>query len=115
MRYGPAAEVLHDIDLRLPAGSFHFLVGPSGAGKSSLLRLLSLTQTPSRGRLVIFGRDVAQLDRPETALLRRRIGVVFQDFRLLDHMTAFDNLALPLRLGGASDEQISNHVSDLLG
>ena len=115
MRYGPAAEVLHDIDLRLPAGSFHFLVGPSGAGKSSLLRLLSLTQAPSRGRIMLFGRDVAQLDRPETALLRRRIGVVFQDFRLLDHLTAFDNLALPLRLGGASDEQISNHVSDLLG
>src|SRR6478735_8105325 len=89
MRYGPAAEVLHDIDLRLPAGSFHFLVGPSGAGKSSLLRLLSLTQAPSRGRIMLFGRDVAQLDRPETVLLRRRIGVVFQDFRLLDHLTAF--------------------------
>ena len=63
MRYGPAPEVLHDIDLRLAAGSFHFLIGPSGAGKTSLLRLLSLTQPPSRGRLVLFGRDVAQLDR----------------------------------------------------
>lgn len=115
MRYGPAAEVLHDIDLTLAAGSFHFLVGPSGAGKSSLLRLLSLTQPPSRGRIVLFGRDVAQLDRGATGPLRRRIGVVFQDFRLLEHMTAFDNLALPLRLGGASDEQISSHVSDLLG
>ena len=114
MRYAPAAEVLHDIDLRLAAGSFHFLVGPSGAGKTSLLRLLSLTQPPSRGRLVLFGRDVAQLERAESTLLRRRIGVVFQDFRLLDHMTAFDNLALPLRLGGASDEQISSHVSDML-
>ena len=66
MRYAPAAEVLHDIDLRLAAGSFHFLVGPSGAGKTSLLRLLSLTQPPSRGRLVLFGRDVAQLERAES-------------------------------------------------
>ena len=114
MRYGPSAEVLHDIDLTLSAGSFHFLVGRSGAGKSSLLRLLSLTQPPSRGRIVLFGRDIAQLEHSATGTLRRRIGVVFQDFRLLEHMTAFDNLALPLRLGGASDEQISNHVSDLM-
>jgi len=114
MRYAPAQEVLHGIDLQLAAGSFHFLIGPSGAGKTSLLRLLSLTQAPSCGRLMLFGRDVAQLDRAESALLRRRVGVVFQDFRLLDHMSAFDNLALPLRLSGASEEQISSHVSDML-
>ena len=114
MRYAPAQEVLHSIDLQLAAGSFHFLIGPSGAGKTSLLRLLSLTQAPSSGRLVLFGRDVAQLDRAESALLRRRVGVVFQDFCLLDHMSAFDNLALPLRLSGASEEQISSHVSDML-
>jgi cell division transport system ATP-binding protein len=107
--------VLREVELQLTAGSFHFLMGPSGAGKTSLLRLLSLTEPPSRGRVVLFGRDVAQLDRAEAASLRKRIGVVFQDFRLLDHMSAFDNLALPLRLGGAGDQQISSHVSDLLG
>jgi cell division transport system ATP-binding protein len=96
-------------------GSFHFVVGPSGAGKTSLLRLMSLTHPPSQGSMVLFGRDVAKLDRTESSALRRRIGVIFQDFRLLEHMTAFDNVALPLRLGGASDEQISAHVSQMLG
>lgn len=112
--YGSGPEVLHDLDLRLTAGSFHFLMGPSGAGKSSLLRLLSLTHPPSRGRLLLFGRDVAQLDRAASTLLRKRIGVVFQDLRLLDHLSAFDNVALPLRLGGADDDQVARHVCDLL-
>jgi cell division transport system ATP-binding protein len=112
--YGGAADVLHDIDLQLAAGSFHFLMGPSGAGKTSLLRLLSLTQPPSRGRFVLFGREVAQLDRAQSTVLRKRIGVVFQDLRLLDHLSAFDNVALPLWLGGAADEQVSTHVADLL-
>lgn len=112
--YGSGPEVLHDLDLRLAAGSFHFLMGPSGAGKSSLLRLLSLTHPPSRGRLLLFGRDVAQLDRAASTLLRKRIGVVFQDLRLLDHLSAFDNVALPLRLGGADDDQVARHVCDLL-
>jgi cell division transport system ATP-binding protein len=115
MRYGPSGEVLRDIDLKLAAGSFHFLTGPSGAGKTSLLRLMSLTHPPSQGKLVLFGRDVGKLERAESSALRRRIGVIFQDFRLLEHMTAFDNVALPLRLGGASDEQISAHVSQMLG
>ena len=106
--------MLLDLDLRLASGSFHFLVGPSGAGKSSLLRLLSLTQPPSRGRFTLFGREVAQLDRDARRLLRKRIGVVFQDLRLLDHLSAFDNVALPLRLGSAADDQVSRHVSDLL-
>ena len=115
MRYGQSGDVLRDIDLKLAVGSFHFLVGPSGAGKTSLLRLLSLTNPPSRGTVTLFGCDVAKLDRAASSILRRRVGVIFQDFRLLEHMTAFDNMALPLRLGGASDEQISTHVSQLLG
>jgi cell division transport system ATP-binding protein len=114
MRYGPSGEVLREIDLRLAAGSFHFVVGPSGAGKTSLLRLMSMTHPPSQGSMVLFGRDVAKLERPESSALRRRIGVVFQDFRLLEHMTVFDNVALPLRLGGASDEQVSAQVSRML-
>jgi cell division transport system ATP-binding protein len=115
MRYGEGAEVLHDLHLRLASGSFHFLMGPSGAGKTSLLCLLSLAQPASRGRVVLFGRDTAQLDRAETGALQRRIGVVYQDFRLLDHLSAFENVALPLRLAGADDEQISRHVGELLG
>src|SRR5690242_17439374 len=117
MRYavGAGEEALRDVDLTLTAGSFHFLVGPSGAGKTSLLRLLSLSQPCSRGTITLFGRDVAKLGRDERAALRRRIGVVFQELRLLDHLSAFDNVALPLRIGGGSEEQISGYVSELLG
>lgn len=114
MRYGMADEVLRGVDLTVVAGSFHFLVGPSGSGKTSLLRLISLSHPPSRGTIALFGRDVARLDRAEAAALRRRIGVVFQDFRLLDHLSAFDNVALPLRIGGADEEQISSFVSQML-
>ncbi|HEX8374938.1 MAG TPA: ATP-binding cassette domain-containing protein [Geminicoccaceae bacterium] len=112
--YGAGEEVLRDVDLSLAASSFHFLVGASGAGKTSLLRLLSLSHPASRGSITLFGRDVSKLDREETTGLRRRIGVVFQDFRLLDHMSAFDNVALPLRIGGASEEQIAGYVSEML-
>lgn len=115
MRYGSGDEVLRDIDLTINGGSFHYLVGPSGAGKTSLLRLMSLSEPPSRGRLVLFGREVTTVDRAELGRLRRRIGVVFQDFRLLDHLSAFDNVALPLRIGGADEEQISAYVSQMLG
>ncbi|MCS6780604.1 MAG: ATP-binding cassette domain-containing protein [Geminicoccaceae bacterium] len=114
MRYGSGEEVLRDIGLSINAGSFHYLMGPSGAGKTSLLRLLSLSQPASRGTVVLFGRDVARVDRDELGRLRRRIGVVFQDFRLLDHLTAFDNVALPLRIGGADPERISAYVSQML-
>lgn len=114
MRYGVAGEVLHDLDLALRVGSFHFLVGPSGAGKTSLLRLLSLTHPPSRGTIMLFGRDVSKLSREEAGVVRRRIGVVFQDLRLLDHLSAFENVALPLRIAGASQMQIASYVSEML-
>ena len=100
LRYGNGPEILKRVSLQFDPGSYHFLVGPSGAGKSSLLRMMYLAQHPSDGRVALFGRDVAGLTRRETALLRRRIGVVFQDFRLLDHLTARENVALPLRIGG---------------
>jgi cell division transport system ATP-binding protein len=114
MRYGSGDDVLRDIDLTINAGSFHYLVGPSGAGKTSLLRLMSLSAPASRGSVVLFGRDVALVDREELGRLRRRIGVVFQDFRLLEHLSAFDNVALPLRIGGADEERISSYVSQML-
>ncbi len=114
LRYGLGPEVLRDISLALAPGSFHFLTGASGAGKSSLLRLMYLAQLPSRGRLTVFGRNVATAPRGELPALRRRIGVVFQDFRLLDHLSALDNVALPLRLAGADEMQLRAHVVELL-
>jgi cell division transport system ATP-binding protein len=114
MRYGAAEAVLQDIDLRLTAGSFHFLVGPSGAGKTSLFRLLSLSHPPASGRLVLFGRDVARLDGAAVSGLRRRVGIVFQDGRLVEHLSVFDNIALPLRIRGAGVEQVSTPVAELL-
>jgi cell division transport system ATP-binding protein len=114
LRYGDGPEVLGEVSLRLPPGSFHFMVGPSGAGKSSLLRLTYLAVRPSRGRLSLFGRDVSQLTRRELPAVRRRIGVVFQDFRLLDHLSAFDNVALPLRVARAREAEIRRNVTELL-
>ena len=115
MRYGIGPEVLRDISFALPEGSFHFLTGSSGAGKSSLLRLLYLSARPSRGLITLFGRDLATARRQDLPMLRRRIGVVFQDYRLLDHLSARENVALPLRLaGGIEEEEIRRNVAELL-
>jgi len=114
MRYGPGPEVLRDVSFHLPPGSFHFLTGPSGSGKSSLLSLLYLAQRPSRGLVTIFGEDVAALSRDRLAGLRRQIGVVFQDFRLIGHLTALENVALPLRVAGVKPAQIRKDVTELL-
>ena len=114
MRYGLGSEVLHDISFRLSAGSFHFLTGESGAGKSSLLRLMYLAHRPSRGLITLFGNDTSIAPRAALPPMRRRIGVVFQEFRLLDHLTALENVALPLRIAGAREEEIRDHVKELL-
>jgi len=114
MRYGAGPEVLRDISLHLEPGSFHFLTGASGAGKSSLLKLVYLAERPSRGLISLFGREIATTPRREMPALRRRIGVVFQDFRLIEHLSAFDNVALPLRVAGVSEPQIAEHVTELL-
>jgi cell division transport system ATP-binding protein len=114
MRYGRAPEVLRDIDLTLPQGSFHFLTGPSGAGKSSLLKLIYLAHEPSRGLIRLFGEDAATLPRRALPALRRRMGVVFQEYRLLDHLTVFDNAALPLRIAGRAFDSYRQDVMELL-
>jgi cell division transport system ATP-binding protein len=114
MRYGRAPEVLRDVNLNLQPGSFHFLTGQSGAGKSSLLKLIYLAHKPSRGLIRLFGHDVAVMARKELPWLRRRIGVVFQEFRLLDHLSAFDNVALPLRIAGEKPDSYRADVAELL-
>src|SRR5262245_9146221 len=114
MRYGGGAEVRRDVNFALEPRSFTFLTGPSGAGKTTLLKLMFVAEQPSRGLISLFGRDLSMLRRPDLPALRRRVGVVFQDFRLLDHLTAFDNVALPLRLTGARVKNYTKDVKELL-
>ncbi len=114
LRYGLGPEVLQDISFALEPGSFHFLVGPSGAGKSSLLKLMYLALKPTRGLISLFGHDIAITRRGDLPGLRRRVGVVFQDFRLLPHLSTFDNVALPLRVAGGRESDIEKNVVELL-
>ncbi len=114
LRYGMGPEILRDISFQLPERSFQFLSGPSGAGKTTLLRLLFLSLKPTRGLITIFGKDRSQITRPELPHLRRKIGVVFQDFRLLDHMTTYENVALPLRVRGREEVSYRSDVVELL-
>lgn len=114
LRYDRTGEVLSEIDLVLPQGSFTFLTGPSGAGKSSLLKLMYLAHEPTRGVVRLFGQQTANMKRKQLAALRRRIGVVFQEFRLLNHLTAFENVALPMRVAGQKPASYRNEVIDLL-
>ena len=114
LRYGGGPFVLRDLSLSLPPGSFRFLTGPSGAGKTSLLSLLYLAQRPSNGIVRLFGTDVTSARRGRLPAIRRKLGVVFQDFRLLDHLSTFDNVALPLRIAGVSEVEVKNNVTELL-
>jgi cell division transport system ATP-binding protein len=114
LRYGMGPEVLRNVSFHLAPGSFHFLTGPSGAGKTSLLQLLFLAQRPTRGLISIFGQDVATLPRHELPAIRRRIGVVFQEFRLLSHLTTYENVALPLRIRDTHASEYESNVVELL-
>jgi cell division transport system ATP-binding protein len=114
LKYGRGGEVLHDVNFHLRPGSFHFLTGPSGAGKSSLLRMIFMSLQPTRGHVQLFGQDVSRISASRRAQLRRRIGIVFQDFRLLDHLTTWQNVALPLRVVGKRITDYREDVTDLL-
>ncbi len=114
LRYGVGPEVLSDINFALEPGSFHFLSGASGAGKTSLMRLMYLGLKPTRGLVTMFGQNINGMERTQIGALRQRIGVVFQEFRLLPHLSAFDNVALPLRIIGQPEKEIRSNVSELL-
>jgi cell division transport system ATP-binding protein len=114
LRYGDGPEILKNINFKMEQGDFRFLTGPSGAGKSSLLRMLFMAQKPTRGLISIFNQETSQIRQSELPSFRRRIGVVFQDFRLLDHLTTFDNVALPLRVAGQKLDDYRQDVLDLL-
>jgi cell division transport system ATP-binding protein len=114
MRYGTGPEVLRDVTFALEPGSLSFLTGPSGAGKSTLLKLVSLAERPVRGAVELFGRNVAEVKAQEAAAFRRRLGIVFQDFRLIPHLDAFANVALPLRIAGQKESAYRDDVVELL-
>jgi cell division transport system ATP-binding protein len=114
LRYGLGAEIVRDLNFGIAPQSFQFLTGPSGAGKTTLLRLMLLSLRPTRGVIRIFGENAAQLDKDAITGLRRRIGVVFQDFRLLDHLTTYENVALPLRVMGRNESSYRAEVVELL-
>ena len=114
LRYGMGPEVLSDLTFQVEPRSFQFLTGPSGAGKTSLLRLLFMSLRPTRGLITLFGRDATRISARDLPKLRRRIGVVFQDFRLLDHLTTYENVALPYRVLGYDEAAYRADVVDLL-
>jgi cell division transport system ATP-binding protein len=107
-------DVLRDISFEVPSGGFRWLTGASGAGKTSLLKIMYLAQVPSGGKVNLFGTETTTLSRRDSALMRRRIGVVYQDFRLLGHLSAYDNVALPMRLGHRTEDQVKADVEEIL-
>ena len=113
-RYSQNHEVLKGINFELKQGDFYFLTGASGAGKTSLLNLIHLANRPTRGKLKIFGKDIDYIKQDDMANIRRKIGVVFQDYKLLDHLSVLDNIALPLRIIGKSEKYIQTHVPELV-
>lgn len=114
LRYQQGPEVLRNINLDIPQGAFRFLTGPSGAGKTSLLKLIFLAHAPSQGRVFVMGQDTRDQSRKARALMRRQIGVVFQDFRLIDHLSVYDNVTLPLRIAGHKQSFWHENAIELL-
>jgi cell division transport system ATP-binding protein len=114
LRYGLGSEILRDLSFDIKPKSFQFLSGPSGSGKTTLLRMMLATLKPTRGLVHLFGQDIGKMDKDQVTTLRRKIGIVLQDFRLLDHLTTYENVALPLRVQGKSESSYRSEVIELL-
>lgn len=114
LRYGRGPEILSDVDMCLNKGSFTFLTGPSGAGKSSLLKLCYMDLKQSRGLISLFGNDISSISQKAKYSIKKRIGVILQDFRLIDHLTVFENVALPLRVSGEKRRNYTKDICELL-
>jgi cell division transport system ATP-binding protein len=112
--YEPGVVALEDVSLTIDKGEFVFIVGPSGSGKSTLIRLLLKELEPTKGRIIIGGRELGRLKRKLVPILRRNIGCVFQDFKLLPNRTAFENVAYALRVQGESKQEIRRKVPEVL-
>lgn len=114
LRYGMGGEILSDLNFGIPPQSFQFLTGPSGTGKTTLLRLIMQALKPTRGLISLFGFDVSSLNPGDVTSLRRRMGIVFQDFRLLNHLSTYENVALPLKVQGRDEATYRSEVIELL-
>src|SRR5437660_6968479 len=112
--YPTGTEALRDINLEVPEGDFLFLVGPSGAGKSTLVRLLIREEKPSKGKIFVDGVELGRMKRRRLPHYRRKIGLVFQDFKLLPNLTVYENIAFALRVLGESDQRVRARVAEAL-
>ncbi|MCD6508074.1 cell division ATP-binding protein FtsE [Candidatus Poribacteria bacterium] len=114
MEYKRGIKVLYDVSFHVDKGEFVFLVGPSGAGKTTVLRLIYRDLIPTSGEIIVVGKNLSRMKNSQIPYLRRRIGMVFQDFKLLPHRSVFDNIALPMKVVGAGRSAIRRNVNQLL-
>jgi cell division transport system ATP-binding protein len=114
LRYGLGTEILRDLSFEIKPRSFQFLSGPSGSGKTTLLKMMLATLKPTRGLVHLFDHDVGRMEKDKVTELRRKIGIVLQDFRLLDHLTTYENVALPLLVQGKHEDSYRSEVIELL-
>ena len=112
--YNNGTEALHDINLNVKKGEFVFIVGSSGAGKSTFLKLITCEERPSAGEILLDGMEISRIRKGKIPYVRRKMGMVFQDFRLIDHMTVYDNVAFAMRVVGASPRSIRKRVPYIL-
>lgn len=114
LRYGSGREIVQDINFELKKSTFQFITGPSGSGKTTLINLILNIIKPTRGTITAFGKEMNHVSNAGVSELRRRLGIVFQDFKLLDHLTVFENVALSLKARGKQSEQFKSEIVELL-
>lgn len=112
--YGKDIAAIKEVSFSISDGEFVTLVGPSGAGKSTLIRLLICEEKPTSGRILVAGRDITTLKTKELPYFRRRVGVIFQDYKLLSKKTVFENIAFALEVSGVADNDIKSRVEEMI-